>query len=86
MNRCVPSARVNTTPHSRNVLKWWDNVDFAALTLTIVWTAGGFTVYTYIGDIFARLGLPAERLGLVLLLFGAACLSSPDPLPALSFR
>jgi len=46
---------------------------FFALTLTVLWTAGGFTVYSYLSPLLTQLThLALPEIGWMLLLFGVA--------------
>lgn len=46
---------------------------FIALALTVLWTAGGFTVYSYLSPLLTQLAhLTHAEIGWMLLLFGAA--------------
>jgi len=46
---------------------------FVALSLTVLWTAGGFTVYPYLASLLTQLThLALTDIGWILLLFGAA--------------
>lgn len=49
---------------------------FVALLLTVLWTAGGFTVYPYLGPLLTQLThLSLQEIGWMLLLFGVAAVA-----------
>lgn len=47
-------------------------VIFSALLITVLWGIGAFTVYTYISDVFGRLGAVQTTISFVLLIWGLA--------------
>ncbi len=66
----IPSSALVTLKERLSFVK--RPVIFSSLLITVLWGIGAFTVYTYISDVFGRLGAVQTTISFVLLIWGLA--------------